>query len=288
MSDQIHGRAIEFARLIFADKVEFIHNFKVAGLTLIDYLKCEYGNRTGRGRPRRGQPFKVSVMAVRDPIGRFASGISELLRRFLQNRCPGQPCWKIRGVDHGARSGVLRRQGNPWNSAGIAAKTQTRWYAAAQAMNATSEEQVKGLKRVVQGFVDDLSCARYFFDCEHIMSQSAFAATTARGLDILLDSKDLNVGLEKMHHKLRSRPRDEARCPLKWKNAHRRQWRGNGSSGSSGGLPDSDLIEAEIRGDPVLVRRLCTALMQDYICFGYALPEVCADLDPRRQPVMEL
>ena len=144
----------------------------------------------------------------------------------------------------------------------------------------TGEEQVKGLKRVVQGFVDDLCCARYFFDCEHIMSQSVFASTAANGLDIVLELKDLNAGLEELHYKLKSRPRDKARCPLKWKNA--------GSMGSTGGLPDTDLIEAEIRRDPVLVRRLCAALMQDYICFGYVLPEVCADLDPRRQPVVEL
>ena len=283
VEDKISGNALNYARLIFANKVEFIHNFKVAGVSLMTYLKCEYGKRTGRGKHQNHHHhYQLSVMATRDPISRFASGIGELLRRYLMNQCPGQPCWKARREEAWLRPG--QKKYNPWVTAAVAAATQTRWYPATQQQPHNVSTQA-GLTRVVEAFVDDLSCGRHFFDYEHLMSQSVFAATAQHGLDLMLRTEDLNAGLRLLHKRLTGKNRVGKRCPLMHRNMHRHALPpGN----PRGGIPGTLEIEAEIWRNQTLVRRLCTAFIQDYICFGYTLPDECADLDPLRYSREEL
>ena len=95
---------------------------------------------------------------------------------------------------------------NPWVTAAVAAATQTRWYPATQQQPHNVSTQA-GLTRVVEAFVDDLSCGRHFFDYEHLMSQSVFAATAQHGLDLMLRTEDLNAGLRLLHKRLTGKNR---------------------------------------------------------------------------------
>ena len=250
MSDKIDGNALDYARIVFGHKVEFIHNFKAAGISLIEYFKCEYGDHIHQAMPEKRQSI-VSVMAVRNPINRFASGVAELIRRHVGNICPGQPCWVDDG--HVVEDDVYE---------------QSKWYPAVQQNNLTSAE---GLTRIIGALVQDLSCGVRFFDCEHIQTQSVFASTATRGLDFVMHSSSLNDDLDKLHKIATGKERDRAKCPLGHKNSMP-----NGGYG----IPGTRTIDALIRQDKELMRKLCKVLMQDFVCFGFDLPPPCKDILP--------
>ena len=106
------------------------------------------------------------------------------------------------------------------------------------------------------------------------MSQSLFAATSQRGLDVVMTTDRLDAGLDTLHMRLTGGKarRDPEKCPLGRNHSH---------PDGGGGIPGTRAIEAVIRNDRSLERRLCKAFMQDFVCFNFSLPSACADLDPR-------
>ena len=70
-------------RVVYGGTVENIHNYKAGGHSISKYLRCEFGNAINSSAAEGEERPLVTVFAVRDPLERFVSGVTEVLHRFV-------------------------------------------------------------------------------------------------------------------------------------------------------------------------------------------------------------
>jgi len=244
------GRAGAPVRYVW-HRVEFVHNYKVAGSSLMRYLACEYGEERSDANGR------VSVVAVRDPIDRFVSAVTEVLHRVLNGVCPGGPCPPIE------TAGMLR---------------STAWYPIARQLLAPG-----ALPALMAAFASDLACCHAFYASDHLQPQVAFAANhLERGLDVVLRVGALGKGLGALARRAGDHATDDAdgastgrqrpssssgkRCELP---------QANDASSKPLNVPSASALRRALFTNATAVRQLCDVLAHDYVCFGFALPAVC-------------
>jgi len=214
----------------FGSHLEFVHNFKVAGSSLTPYFNCEYGKSSSG--PAHGH---VTIFVVRDPIDRFISACGELLQRYVNNLCPGH---KTCGISEGAKTG---------------AKWYEKWR--------RNQHDLKGL---VAAFVNDARCCSKASALEHFSSQSTFAATATRPIDMVIHLDKLNEGLDKLANRLQHR--NTCGRP-----AHHNSY----SDKPQHQLPSPQQLRSALNEQPPLMRQLCDVYYQDFVCFDLPFPSVC-------------
>ena len=235
----VHGRV-----------VEHVHNYKSGSTSLTDYFECEYGG----DEVVADESFRVSAFAVRDPVSRFASAVTELLRRFVLNACVREWC---QGFDReSARKG-------------------TRWFRLLTSMNYTVTTAAERAA-LMRAFVYDVECCRPAFSMDHFQPQAAFATYASRGIDLLIPLDRPDAALADVA----SRVGVARSCRLHTANTAGDALPQGDTAGDdvwlrerANALPSASALRAALTPD--LVRRICDLYLQDYLCFELAPPPEC-------------
>ena len=126
---------------------------------------------------------------VRDPIDRFVSAAGELLKRYLNDVCPGDARCNI---------GEGEKQ-QAW--------TATHWWRLAQRQHAAHWPEAE-LPTLLDAFVTDVLCCHAANGMEQFLPQAAFATYARVGLDVILHLDNAQAALDE------APPRaGRARCP---------------------------------------------------------------------------
>lgn len=223
--------------------IEFIHNYKVASSSIAGVLSCEYGSSS---MVSDEASFSLSVFAVRDPIDRFISAMGEIMQRYMNDICPGQP--GVCNLSPEMKKGALFK---------------TRFYPLISQKNLSfvSEEM---MPRLVQTFISDLRCCHGGYASDHLTSQSVFATYALRGIDVLLHLESLWERLQQVHDML-GHERNASRCDARGFQ--------NDAASKPKNVPSSAMLRAAIT--PSQIQQLCAYYMKDYICFDLPLPKEC-------------
>lgn len=153
--------------------MEFRQVWKVASSSLASFFFCNmWGDlRTQKILPSQPPPVaerqarRLTVVATRDPLGRFVASAFEVLERLLNHVSPG-----------GARmpDDMYREPGGPFSRTTLSATTS--WFKPLLALvNATegpSRNQL--LHALVAGFIEDIECGVAYSAAEHFASQMSF------------------------------------------------------------------------------------------------------------------
>lgn len=236
-------------------KLEFHQNWKVASTSFPGYLQCNFDGKWQQVPAGTApQDDVVIAAAVREPIGRFISAISELLERAVNHWCPQGPCGPADSFKQGVTVSRMKKQ--------------TTWLdTATNGINETNH--TIRVHRLMKAFVTDTSCNYYTYACEHLSSQSNFVtqnAGIAKDISVVVKLEDLNTGLSALssaaglaHNKS---------CVLAHSNM-------KVDKPSGDAIPSSEDMLRILEGDENLIQQLCLVYAQDFICFDYDLPDAC-------------
>lgn len=233
--------------------LEFHQNWKVASTSFPSYLRCNFGG-TWKQMPAVAPATKGSIIAaaVREPIGRFISGASELLARALSHWCPTGPCGKNDSFVENVTVYRMRKQ--------------TTWLGVAQHYRRNKSKYIFGL---VKALVFDTGCNYYHYACEHLNSQSNFVTQNegiARNISVIVKLEDAESGLLNMS--AAAGVQHNPKCKLTHANV-----KDDKPIGLD--IPSSEDILQILEADQKLLRRLCLIYAQDFVCFDYDLPPAC-------------
>ena len=254
--------------------VEFVNNWKAASSSLAIILKCKYGAEQAPGSS--AIPLLVSAMAIRHPIERFVSAVLELLKRAVNNRCPGhRACCNARGgcVYSGAWHKVL---------------LETRQHGPGERF------APQRLLLLLESFVMDAACCGGGYGMEHLASQSTFAFSAQRGIDVLINlssSEQASAGLAEVTERMRlgrgvGGHKDCGDLQSIHENSQATSFGQPRAqeqplhdyvpvmSNTTASLPSTATLLAALYSQPHLVDALASVYMQDFACFGFTIPHM--------------
>lgn len=234
---------------------EFHYSWKVASTSFPSFLWCEFWPLSSfKEADPVPENYRVAG-GVRHPLSRFVSGVLELLERSVNYYCPSGYC-------------TLDNDGFEGNVTLTELDKLTTWYHFVK--NGFSADD---LPQLLGGFVHDVECNYEFYASEHFTTQATFLTQgegCAADLGPLVRLEELDEGLDQMVDELKVQQGGSYKnCTMK---------DSNDASDKPGGLPSEAEMVAVLEKDDALMQRLCKVYAQDYICFGYELPDSCKDL----------
>lgn len=226
--------------------------WKVASTSLPVYIHCAYGHgRCVKSAPSTQpvSPGASVAVFVRNPLQRFLSAADELFTRALDGWCVNHPCADEYGGDFSHALQYLAHS--------------TSWY---NLLRTTQGNYSKAhLNAIMQALVDDTACGYYTYAAEHFTSQATFATQNdgeAANITAVVQLEHLQEGLAHLATTLGNHNVPEE-CHLPEENP------------ASAKTINMDAMRGALLSNPDAVRSLCLTYAQDFICFGYALPEEC-------------
>lgn len=227
----------------------------MASTSFPSYLWCEFWPLKVKSKYSAvKEGYKVAA-AVRHPLSRFVSAVSEILQRSVNYYCPAGYC-------------TYHHDGFEGNVTLEEYKELTSWYRYVE-----HGVNMSLLPTIIEAFVHDTECNYEFYAAEHLTSQSAFISQgggCAADIDVVMRLEELDDGLDEMVDELKVAQGGA------WKNCSMGD--SNSASDKPGGIPSEGEMLSILEDQPELMRRLCLIYAQDFVCFGYDVPDACADL----------
>ena len=287
-----HRRGLEFRPILKAGSTALRH-----------LMNCLQPNEWSAVHQSVPMPANyTALVVVREPIERFASGLSEIMRRIFTGVCPDGPCEESRDAYY--------THGN-LDSADSLSRTSSWYRHALRLYNglvpAASRKQV--VRELIAAAVTDTSCLLDYYASEHFMTQMQLAAQgTPLGdlapsesvrllklTDIGRTAEELAAGpfLASIGAEAVSMHTLEQCNRYATEQAHNTAAEGavgnpHGASPAEARaaaqqyahLPTEDEITAAVREEHALLLSLCHVYAQDMVCMSehYEPPAVCRAL----------
>ena len=275
-----HKRELEFRPVLKAGSTMLRH--------LMSCLQPGEWNVTHQSVPMPAN--YTALVVVRDPVRRFTSSLTEVVRRVFAGVCPDGPCTGER--DHYFTAGVL-------DSADDVAR-HASWYRHALRLyngDGGGANRKQTVRELLAAAVTDASCLLDYYGAEHFMSQMQLASqgtaldgppTEAvafyRLEDISHDAAQLAAspllaGIGAQHT-----PRADIEHCVRDANALAHNTGSDVGALSSGGvtsgfeaLPGEAELYQALEKEDALLLSLCSVYAQDALCLStqYKVPQVC-------------